>query len=160
MKSTLQSVRNCVQLVEFSVCRRPPGRSQVHAPAALARTKEFVRAAQESRALVQVVPQGFGVVAFGRLPAGFEDPPPRHITAVVAHDRTNLPRSAGSQEFGDIAVSNGSALGYQLHHGQYRLDILLPHASSVAGVGAPPDAPGRKNPDPPTALPETVSASR
>lgn len=137
MKAQLKVLGNCINPVEIVISRRPARRGDVNPPAPFACPKILIGMAEERRPLLQVVPEGFGFMTFGGVPAGFQDAPPGYGAAVVAHHAPNLPGTAGSQQLGHIAVRECAPGRNQLNHRQHRLDVLNPHGSRLAAVALP-----------------------
>ena len=77
--------------------------------------------------LLEVAVQSLGFVAFGGMPARFQDAPPGHTASEVAHHRAHLPGPTGPQELGDIPVRHCGSRRNQPDNGKDRLDILFPH---------------------------------
>lgn len=104
MEPPLQPFGNQVDEVEVTVQGRPPRLRKVHAPPSFAAPDEVQVAAQERGSFLEVVRQGLGLEPLRSFATRPQDAPPGDGAAVVAHDRAHLPRTAGTEELGYVAI--------------------------------------------------------
>lgn len=127
MKLALQLLRHRIHPVEILSIGCPARRLEVHPPPAFSGALPLPVGAGQRRPFIKVAAQRVCLVSFGGVSTRFQDPPPRDATAVVAHDRTDLAGSPGTQQFRDVAIRYRGSRRHHPYDGKDRLHILNPH---------------------------------